>query len=109
MAKDKISLMGDGRYSYSFNNGNTNVFLTKKPTPKIKKELKMAFAEYRPSKSKKNLSKTFTKFKTLSNINQQDPKAPKKYIAFRMNQQNKKTGEKRQVIVTTKDMFNGKR
>jgi len=109
MAKDKISLMGDGRYSYSFNNGNTNVFLTKKPTPKIKKELKMAFAKYRPSKSKKNLSKTFTKFKTLSNINQQDPKAPKKYIAFRMHQQNKKTGEKRQVIVTTKDMFNGKR
>ena len=109
MAKDKVILMGDGRYSYSFNNGNTNVFLSKKPDNKIKNELKMAFKEYKPSRNQKSLARTFSKFKSLQNINQQDPKAPKKYIAFRSNQFNKKTGEKRQVIVTTKDMFNGKR
>ena len=107
MAKDKVILMGDGRYSYSFNNGNTNVFLSKKPDNKIKNELKMAFKEYKPSRNKKSLEKTFSKFKSLQNINQQDPKAPKKYIAFRSNQVNKKTGEKRQVIKTTKGMFNG--
>jgi hypothetical protein len=107
MAKDKVILMGDGRYSYSFNNGNTNVFLSKKPNNKIKNELKMAFKDYKPSRNQKNLAKTFSKFKSLQNINQQDPKAPKKYIAFRSNQLNKKTGQKREVIVTTKGMFNG--
>jgi hypothetical protein len=40
MAKDKVTLMGDGRYSYSFNNGNTNVFLSKKPDDKIKMNYK---------------------------------------------------------------------
>jgi hypothetical protein len=57
MAKDKVILMGDGRYSYSFNNGNTNVFLSKKPDNKIKNELKMAFKEYKPSRNKKKFRK----------------------------------------------------
>ena len=104
MKKEKLQKMGDGRYSYSFGN-NTTVFLSKKPDNKIKNELKIAFKNYAPSKSRKDLGATFSKFKTLENINQQDPKAPKKYVAFRSRQYNKKTGQKRQVIITTKDMF----
>lgn len=104
MAKDRLERMGDGRFSYTFGN-NTTVFLSKKPDKKIKNELKTAFAKYKPSKSRKNLSSTFVKFNTLEHIIQDDPKAPKKYMAFRSRQVNKKTGQKRQVIITTKGMF----
>jgi hypothetical protein len=104
MAKDKLKKMGDGRFSYTFGN-NTTVFLSKKPNKKIKNELKTAFTNYRPSKSKKNLSSTFGKFNTLEHIIQNDPKAPKKYMAFRSRQKNIKTGQRRQVIITTKGMF----
>ena len=102
----KLEKMGDGRYSYTFGK-NTTVFLSKKPDRKIKNELKSAFKGYKPSKSKENLSSTFVKFNTLEHIIQQDPKAPKKYSAFRSRQINKKTGERRQVIITTKELFDG--
>lgn len=104
MAKNKIELMGDGRYSYSFGN-NTTVLLSKKPSKKLQSEIKSAFTGYKPSKNKKNLSSTFAKFNTLEHVIQSDSNAPKKYMAFRSRQVNKKTGQKRQVIVTTKGLF----
>ena len=104
MVKNKNSYMGDGRYSYSFGNG-TNLILSKKPNKKIESELRLAFSEYAPSKSRKNLTSTFNKFSTLQNISQHDPKAPKKYTAFRMGEYNKKTGKSKQVIVASKGMF----
>lgn len=104
MAKKNIELMGDGRYSYSFGN-NTTVLLSKKPSKKLQSEIKSAFTGYKPSKNKKNLASTFSKFNTLEHIIQSDTNAPKKYMAFRSRQTNKKTKQKREVIITTKGLF----
>ena len=103
---EKLQKMGN-KWSYSFGN-NTTVHLYSKPSPKIKTKLKKTFASYTPSKSKQSMSKTFGEFKSLHNIVQGDKKSPKGgYMAFRSNQLNKKTGKKRQVIVTTKGLFDG--
>jgi len=104
MAKDDLRKIGN-RWSYTFGN-NTTLHLYSKPDIKTKKALKSTFSKYTPSKSKKHMSETFGKFKSLHHIIQGDMKAPKgKYMAFRSHQVNKQTGEKRQRIITTKGLF----
>jgi len=108
MAKDDLRKIGN-RWSYTFGN-NTTLHLYSKPDIKTKKALKSTFSKYTPSKSKKHMSETFGKFKSLHHIIQGDMKAPKgKYMAFRSHQVNKETGAERQMIITTKGLFNGKK
>ena len=103
--KEDLRKIGN-RYSYTFGN-NTTLHLYSKPDEKTKKKLKKTFSSYTPSKSKAAMSKTFRDFPSLHHIIQGDKKSPRgNYMAFRQRQVNKKTGAKRQVIVTTKGLFN---
>ena len=103
-SKEDLRKIGN-RWSYTFGN-NTTLHLYSKPDKKTKKALRSTFAKYTPSKSKKHMSKTFGKYQSLHHIIQGDKKAPRgKYMAFRSRQVNKKTGAKRQMIITTKGLF----